>query len=130
MLFRLLVHRLPPDYCTISPLTAPYISLPGCVESWGVLFDGPDTVVDPTIALKEDTCLGSTSFLSKVPADSPDHEQALKGALDFTLRLGHNMANGYGSILWSGLYNGSGGMFGGQQYHPPSLCDNEWRKLS
>jgi hypothetical protein len=74
-----------------------------------------------------DPCIGFVSFRSKVPRTSPDHAAAMAGALDFTVRLGTRYGGGAaaGSMLWSGLYNGSGGMFSGVM-HAPSACDNEW----
>jgi len=95
-------------------------------EKWGRRFD-KTTSVNPVLAPTEKSCVRKTSFLSKVPPEAPVYEEAMDGALDFTLELG--TAFGEKVIKWNGLYDGKGGKFGGNTV-PASDSDNFWRYVS
>ena len=77
-------------------------------ELWGRRFH-PNGTINPVL---EQTTDGSsaqrkTSFLSKIPTDSPLYPYALNGALNFTVTNGH--VRGERVLRWNGLYNGKGG---------------------
>jgi len=92
-------------------------------EKWGRRFNAT-TSVNPVLTITDaPDGIRTTSFLCKVPTTAPIYGEAKAGALNFTVKLG--MAFGKKVILWNGLYNGKGGIFGGNKVDP-SACDNFW----
>ena len=94
-----------------------------CSQTWGRRFNAT-TTVDPTLSPTPNASVRTTSFVSKVPPDSPLYADAQAGALDFTLVVG--AALGSRVIKWNGVYDGEGGDVGGETM-PPSDCDNFWQ---
>jgi len=94
-------------------------------EKWGRRFD-KSTSVNPILVAADAPNARKTSFLSKVPKDAPVYEEAVAGALDFTLIMG--TAFGEKVIKWNGLYDGKGGKFDGKDV-TASDCDNFWRVI-
>ena len=54
---------------------------------------------------------------------SDKYEEAQAGALDFTMKLGTSF--NVKTIIFNGLYDGAGGVFGGKRV-PALACDNVW----
>ena len=96
-----------------------------CNSSWGRRFD-PTTAVNPILlaaVASTSACTRTVSFLSKVPTTAPIYQDALNGALHFSLTLG--TVHDQKMIKWSGVYQGNGGMLNGV-IQSPSDCDNFW----
>eukprot|EP00518_Triparma_eleuthera_P012326 CAMPEP_0182467636 /NCGR_PEP_ID=MMETSP1319-20130603/14287_1 /TAXON_ID=172717 /ORGANISM="Bolidomonas pacifica, Strain RCC208" /LENGTH=144 /DNA_ID=CAMNT_0024667743 /DNA_START=29 /DNA_END=463 /DNA_ORIENTATION=+ len=98
----------------------------GCEEVWGRRFNGSDTVNPIIHPEASKLSLGKTSFISKVGEEDAMYEYAQKGALNFTLTVGH-VDDGTKVIMWNSVYDGEGGPM------PPdgsiaegSDCDNFW----
>jgi hypothetical protein len=89
-----------------------------CNSTWGRKFNST-TSVNPVLAPTNQSCVRTTSFVSKVPPDDPLYEDAQNGALNFTLMLG--TVDNHKVNMWNGVYNGQ---VCSQLQHTPTTKSN------